>query len=946
MGYGILILLASLVGQGQADQSSGVDEANRLLRSGRYAEAEEAFEAAAKVENPTPELTRAVALGKAESLAERGEYDDAVRELDALANDDAGFAKAWSRLAEIHFNRGRWEEADAAIAKALEADPNDLLARWIAVRLLDARGELEKAVEASKWFIDWYNDRHQEVVKDADALVLIGQAAERYYRASARGEELSDALNDVINEIYEGAIKADPLCWKAPWLEGRLFLSGYNERAATKELARALQINPLSPEVLVTLGQADLQGYRLSAGRSKAERALEINPRYVPALVLLADLNISDERFPEALEAAKKAAVENPRDEDALARLAASSRLLVDPVGAAAAELEALAQNPRPATFYAALGERLADRRKYFNAERAFLLAIEADPGRADAPIGLGMLYMQIGRETEARSLFNDAFAADPFNVRADNMMKVLRHMDSYEPLETKNFIVTFDPTQDRLLARYIGDYLESIVPELTASFGYEPPGKTQIQIMKNHQWFSGRTVALPFIPTVGACTGKVVAMASPRSTNKPYNWARVIKHEYVHVITLQQTEFNIPHWFTEALAVESEGGPRPQAWNKMLLARVPTRKRLLNLDTINLGFIRPDEAEDRQMAYCQAQLYARYMIKRFGDDAILKMLAAYRRGLTTDRAVVECFQVDKADFESGYLDYLDEVVKSIRTRVDEEEPLKFSQLERALKENPDDPDLNAQMAYERYARRDLKEARPLADKALKLKPHHPLASYVKARLFVSIGDDDAALELLEPALDPEHPNERVVDLLAELTLKAGRLDDAEKLYEMARKDDPHHTKWIAGLARVHLRQQNTAAFLNDLAQIADNDADDLAIRKALAQRHLAADNAPEAVRWARECLHIDVYDPSNHVLLADALSADTKHGEAVEEYRVALDLKPKKPNDIKVKLAEALWAADRKDEAKATLDEVLKADPDHPEAKALADEFAGGDSD
>jgi len=946
MGYGILILLASLVGQGQADQSSGVDEANRLLRSGRYAEAEEAFEAAAKVENPTPELTRAVALGKAESLAERGEYDDAVRELDALANDDAGFAKAWSRLAEIHFNRGRWEEADAAIAKALEADPNDLLARWIAVRLLDARGELEKAVEASKWFIDWYNDRHQEVVKDADALVLIGQAAERYYRASARGEELSDALNDVINEIYEGAIKADPLCWKAPWLEGRLFLSGYNERAATKELARALQINPLSPEVLVTLGQADLQGYRLSAGRSKAERALEINPRYVPALILLADLNISDERFPEALEAAKKAAVENPRDEDALARLAASSRLLVDPVGAAAAELEALAQNPRPATFYAALGERLADRRKYFNAERAFLLAIEADPGRADAPIGLGMLYMQIGRETEARSLFNDAFAADPFNVRADNMMKVLRHMDSYEPLETKNFIVTFDPTQDRLLAKYLGDYLESIVPELTASFGYEPPGKTQIQIMKNHQWFSGRTVALPFIPTVGACTGKVVAMASPRSTNKPYNWARVIKHEYVHVITLQQTEFNIPHWFTEALAVESEGGPRPQAWNKMLLARVPTRKRLLNLDNINLGFIRPDEAEDRQLAYCQAQLYARYMVKRFGDDAILKMLAAYRRGLTTNQAVAECFHVDKADFESGYLDYLDEVVRSIRTRVDEEEPIKFSQLERSLKENPDDPDLNAQMAYEHYARRDLKEARPLADKALKLKPHHPLASYVKARLFVSIGDDDAALELLEPALDPEHPNERVVDLLAELTLKAGRLDDAEKLYEMARKDDPHHTKWIAGLARVHLRQQNTAAFLNDLAQIADNDADDLAIRKALAQRHLAADNAPEAVRWARECLHIDVYDPSNHVLLADALSADTKHGEAVEEYRVALDLKPKKPNDIKVKLAEALWAADRKDEAKATLDEVLKADPDHPEAKALADEFAGGDSD
>ena len=228
-----------------------------------------------------------------------------------------------------------------------------------------------------------------------------------------------------------------------------------------------------------------------------------------------------------------------------------------------------------------------------------------------------------------------------------------------------------------------------------------------------------------------------------------------MLKHEVVHVITLQQTEFNIPHWYTEALAVESEGFPRPQEWNKMLLERVPTRK-LLNLDTINLGFIRPKEPEDRQLAYCQAQLYARYMLKRFGADALIKMLDAYRRGLTTDRAIADCFQVEKADFEKGYLAYLDEVVKTIRTRVDEEKPVKFSELERLLKAKPDDADLNARMAYEHFARRDYSEARPFADKALKLKPHHPLASYVKARLLQSIGDDDAALAVLEPALDPE----------------------------------------------------------------------------------------------------------------------------------------------------------------------------------------------
>ena len=39
--------------------------------------------------------------------------------------------------------------------------------------------------------------------------------------------------------------------------------------------------------------------------------------------------------------------------------------------------------------------------------------------------------------------------------------------------------------------------------------------------------------------------------------------------------------------------------------------------------------------------------------------------------------------------------------------------------------------------------------------------------------------------------------------------MKAGQLDEAERLYELARKDDPFHTKWIAGLARVHLRQKD-----------------------------------------------------------------------------------------------------------------------------------------
>jgi predicted Zn-dependent protease len=924
--------------------ASKLDAAQRLLRNGRYAEAAEALaalESEAKKEpgGLKPPLKVALTLNNAECQSSQGEYGKAIAGLKAAVVAEPRNADLTAQLANLYLTRGEWEAAEAAMRDAEKAAPDHLLARWAEGRLLELRGDLQKAVVTWKWFVDRYNEKRADIVANSAALLLVGQAAERYYRASARGEELADSLNDVINDIYEAAVRVDPNCWQAPLLEGRLFLSGYNERSAARELARAQQINPLSPEVLVTLGQADLQAYRLAAGRAKAERALGVNPHYAPAYVLLADLNISDERFDDAKAAAVKAVAENPRDEDALGRLAASCRLLVDPVGAAAAELAALANNPRPATFYSALGERLADRRKYQSAERAFLMAAAADPSRPDAPIGLGMLYMQIGRETEAKTLFDAAFDADPFNVRADNMMKVLRHMASYTSVDSDHFSVTIDPTQDELLGRYMSRYLEKIYPTLTARFGYTPPGKTKIEILKNHQWFSGRTIGLPFVPTVGACTGRVVALASPKATRVPFNWARVLTHEVAHVITLQQTEFNIPHWYTEALAVESEGFPRPQEWNKLLLERVPKRTKLLNLDTINLGFIRPKEPDDRQMAYCQAQLYARYMKKRFGDDAYFKMLTEYHRGLTTERAISAAFHMDKADFEQGYLAYLDDEIKTIRARTSEE-PVKFSELERRLKAKPDDPDLNAQMAYEHFARRDLKEARPFAEKALELKPHHALASYVKAQLLVTIGEDEAALAILEPALDAKQPNEKVIDLLGELKMKAGQLDEAESLYEIARKDDPFRTKWISWLARIHLRQKKNAQFLSDLAMIASFDADNLDVRKALADRHLAAGDAAAAAHWAEECLYITVYDPAVHVLLADAQAAGKKYVEAIEEYQTALELKPRKPNDLKVKLAQAQLDAGRRDAARATLDGVLKADPEHPEAKELREKI------
>ena len=104
--------------------------------------------------------------------------------------------------------------------------------------------------------------------------------------------------------------------------------------------------------------------------------------------------------------------------------------------------------------------------------------------------------------------------------------------------------------------------------------------------------------------------------------------------------------------------------------------------------------------------------------------------------------------------------------------------------------------------------------------------------------------------------------------------MKAGNLDEAERLYELARRTTRSTPSGSPAWRGSTSASKDNAKFLGDLAMLADNDADDLDVRKALAERHLEAGQPEQAEKWATECLYIDVYDPACHVLLADALAA------------------------------------------------------------------------
>jgi cellulose synthase operon protein C len=853
---------------------AALKEARKRRLRGNYVEAMERYEKLAGDEKVGVEAT----IGVSRCLESQGEYDKALAAVEKLQEKKPKDVKLRARQAELLYLRGRWDDAMKAAEQAIEADAENFAARWVRAQLYRDKGETKKADAEFRWFVRTFSQRSDmdKDITNPDELLLVGLAGSE----NARWNRLSDQFEVILQDVYGDALKHDKDFWPAEYEAGMLLLEKFNRAEGLAALDKALTINPNAAEAMVGKGVAALQRFEMQDAERFAEQALKINPKLPDALRLRSDVYLAVGNLEKALKELQKASEVNPRDEHTLGRVAAC--LLMQSKEKELDDLlkEAAKHNPTPGVLHMVMADRLEDRRRYDEAEKHFKKAKELRPMLFQVTSSLGMLYMRLGMEKEGNELLRDAFKADPFNVRVSNTIKVLDHLEKYKTLTTKHFELRYDPANDKVLAEYLGDYLEKTYDELAAKFKHEPKGPILIEVFNSHQMFSGRTVALPDLHTIGACTGRMVAMVSPKGKGirKPFNWSRVMRHELVHIFNLDQTRFLCPHWFTEGLAVISEGYERPATWNEMLRTRVQAGD-VLNLDTIDLGFIRPRSPSEWQLAYCQAQLYVEYIEKTYGKDKIGDLLNAYRDGLDTVAALQKVCKVSKEDFEKGYKKHLAAVVKELGAAT-EGKPMTMEELKKAHEKDPDDADIAAKLA-EMVVRRDRAEARKLAEKALAKTKGHPVASVMLARLETLGGNADRAKELLEAALDEAKPHAGVLKALGKLYYDAEEFKKAAELFEKGRQLEPYETAWLMELARVYARLEDGDKQIEILAKLVRTDADDLDSRKRLARLLSARDKHEEAERYAREALEIDITDPEPQEILVKSLERLKKKEEA-----------------------------------------------------------------
>ncbi len=382
--------------------------------------------------------------------------------------------------------------------------------------------------------------------------------------------------------------------------------------------------------------------------------------------------------------------------------------------------------------------------------------------------------------------------------------------------------------------------------------------------------------------------------MSAPKAqgVKKPFNWARVLRHELTHIFNLDQSNYLSPHWLTEGLAVGNESAGRPAEWLRILASRAAANE-LLTLSTLDSGFTHPRLPEDNTLAYCQAHLLIEYLTKTHGPDVAVKLLRAFAAGKDSATAIREACGVEVAVVDAGYAAFLkDLIARSGAKPVDK--IVSLAQLEAAVAKNPDDVATNARLAEQYYRRKRAREAREYSNVALEKDPKCGLALYVRAQLYLDSGDEDKAMEVLTTATEGEQPHPLCQRSLGKALMHSGQAEQAVTAFERGMKLEPADPEWRADLARAAKQAGDFEKAAKAHAEYLAVESDDLDGRRELAKLLLDLDRPTEAAKFAREALEIDPTDDSAQDLLLAALAKAGKQDE-LAKWRGLL----KKPENV-----------------------------------------------
>jgi tetratricopeptide (TPR) repeat protein len=454
---------------------------------------------------------------------------------------------------------------------------------------------------------------------------------------------------DESKNVFEALIAAHPRNAEYRVRFGRLFLERFNGPEAAKLFNEALEIEPKQAGALLGLALVAAEGFEAQASYF-AQRALEADPHMVAARELLARLALEDNDPAKAAEEAHKALDMSANATQAKAILATIDWLNDKP---------GTPWDPHDGAAYETAGRIFILNRRYEEGIKLFRKAIAAQPDLWSAHSQLGVNLMRLGMEDEARAELELCFEN---HYRDAATVNTLRLMDSYKNFvtyKTDRTILRLHKKEAELLHPYFEAEMLRALNTYDKKYGFKLDRPVQVEVYPDHEDFAVRTMGMPGLGALGVTFGYVVAMDSP-SGRPPgtFHWASTMWHELSHVYVLNMTNFRVPRWFTEGLAVHEETAASPE-WGDRLDPHVIMAlkdKKLLPVAELDRGFVRPEYPTQVVVSYFEAGRMCDYIDREWGWPKLLAMIHDFAGGASTPEAIEKELGIKPEEFDKRFL--------------------------------------------------------------------------------------------------------------------------------------------------------------------------------------------------------------------------------------------------------------------------------------------------
>ncbi|MFZ9691747.1 MAG: tetratricopeptide repeat protein [Phycisphaerales bacterium] len=705
--------------------------------------------------------------------------------------------------AEVCLRRGEFEAALALLPRADSA-------RALRVRLtcLDRLGRLDE-IEQARLALP----RGADPLDSAEAIPDLVQSMVVRSRVSEGEPGQHEAMMALLARARG---ELDRLDWRSRLAEAELLLDKDNPAEAAAALEETLRLHPRLAEAWMLYGRTAIDRFDFAGAENAAKALRSLDPDHPLANLIdaRAALVRNDPDAAETLVDSTLAALPNLPEALSLQIAIDAARYDFESMREGLAELDARwPGHPEP---WLEAGRQLSIDRQYPEAAEILGEAARRRPLWPTPRIDLALLEVQSGRDAIALAEFREIAKRDPYNRRAANGLALLESIAAYKRIRSEHFEIRYADGVDEVVAVLMPEVLDRMHEEVSGRFGHVPPNPTVIEVHPDHRAFAVRITGMPWVHTVAACTGPVIAMEVPRRGPPkkhlgPFDWLEVLRHEYAHTVTLSQTRNRVPHWLTEAAATSVETLPRDYQ-TCLLLSRSLLADELLSFDEIDWAFVRPKKPTDRALAYAQGRWMLEFMEEAHGPDALVALMDRFREGESSRLAFAAVLGVPPEAFESRFLEWardevaawglapepsMSDLIATLPEREDEQpkgSAVDDATLAAWILEHPDHPDL-----LELALRRGIGEGEvvpddlmPLLERYAVARPVDPYPHRVLARAYIARGDALAAIPHLAALDGTQRDDNAYAAELARLHRQAGDTSAALESVMKAVRIDPY----------------------------------------------------------------------------------------------------------------------------------------------------------